>query len=73
MACKFVKNDYLADKCTKELFFVVRVRDKEVMLRNEKDDSVEEVAVHFCNRVYEKVDPATYELLYKNEEEQEKT
>lgn len=73
MGCKFKKNDYLMDKVTKDMIFVVVVRPKCALIRHEKDDMVEEVAHHFLNRGYSKVDPAVAEVLYadkvKDEEE----
>lgn len=64
MSCKFKKNDYLMEKITKELIFVVAVRSRDVVIRHEKDDLVEEIAHHFINKYYSKVDPSVAEVLY---------
>ncbi len=69
MACKWKKNDMLMDKTTKKLFFVVRTKGHKTMLRNEEDDEVEEVANHFANRVYMKVDVDFANTLYGDTEE----
>jgi hypothetical protein len=66
MAAKFNKADILMDKTTKELFYVVRVRGHETMLRNEKNDDVENFANHFVNRVFIKVDPDMVKTLYED-------
>lgn len=69
MACKFKKNDYIMDVGSKEIFFVVNTLNDVVLVRNEKDDTVQELAESFVNRFCTQVDLETATLLYKDDSE----
>jgi len=63
------KNEFVMDKLSKELYFVIRVDDKgkklkRVWLRAEKDDEFMEVPFHQMNRVYIKANVNAWKVLY---------
>jgi len=65
VASKFKKNDYIMDKGTKELYFIVKINDQNILVRNESDDSLKEIAHHFSNFAMIKVNPDIVKMLYE--------
>lgn len=63
-------NDYLMDKVSKQMFFVVSIYTHAVLLRTEGDGDnrpVEEKPKHYVNKFLIKVNPETMKLLYQGE------
>lgn len=65
--CKFKKNDYIMNTYTKEIFFVVVVKEHEIILRNEENDNLSQHKIHAINRNCISVDKDTAKILYKKE------
>lgn len=74
-------NDYVMDKVSKQMFFVVAIYNHAVLLRTEGDGDnrpVEEKPKHYVNKYLIKVNPETMKLLYqgdlkKSEEDTERS
>lgn len=63
-------NDYLLDRVSKQLYFVVSIGNHDAVLRLEGDGDnrpVEEKPKHYINKYLIKVNPETYKLLYLGE------
>ena len=80
--CRFKKNDYIVNSLSeKELYFVIGVKEFDVVLRKENiedrekfsDDDLLEMEIHEVNRKYSKVDIDTYNLLYTDKDAKEET
>lgn len=64
-------NDYLMDKVSKQIYFVVTMSLHDVLLRLEGDGNerpVEEKPKHYVNKYLIKVNPETVKLLYNKSE-----
>ena len=75
--CKFTKNDYIANRFNdKELYFVVGVKEFDVVLRRENSDDLEkftdddlfEMETHEVNNKFVKVNYDTWKLLYSEKD-----
>lgn len=63
-------NDFLMDKVSKQMYFVVSIGNHEALLRVEGDGDnrpVEEKPKHYINKYLIKVNPDTMKLLYQGE------
>lgn len=63
-------NDYLMDKVSKQMYFVVSIYAHAVLLRTEGDGDnrpVEEKPKHYINKFLIKVNPETMKLLYQGD------
>ena len=79
---RFKKNDYIANTLNgKELYFVIGVKEFDLVLRKENlddkekftDDDLMEMEIHEANRKYTKVDIDTYNLLYTEKDKSDTT
>lgn len=67
-------NDYLMDKVSKQMFFVVAIYNHAVLLRIEGDGDnrpVEEKPKHYVNKFLIKVNPDTIKLLFEDDVKKE--
>lgn len=63
-------NDFLMDKVSKQMYFVVSIGNHEALLRLEGDGDnrpVEEKPKHYINKFLIKVNPETIKLLYQGD------
>jgi hypothetical protein len=61
------KNDFLMDKLTKDMYFIIRITDNDVWLRHEAEgDDVElkQMPKHMVNLSMIKVNPDVIKVLY---------
>ena len=62
-----IKNDYIIEKITNIIFFVVKKDVNNIMLRREYDDDLQHYPIHYVNSYFEKIDYNTAKLLYEDE------
>lgn len=63
-------NDYLMDKVSKQMYFVVSIGNHELVLRVEGEGDnrpIEEKPKHYVNKYLIKVNPETIKLLFEGE------
>lgn len=64
-------DEYLMEKFEKSLHLVLRVDSKVVWLRNENNLEFTKVPFHMINKYYVKTDKNTWEVLYKEQNQNE--
>ena len=62
-----IKNDYIIEKVTNVIYFVVKKDIHNIMLRREYDDDLQHYPIHHVNSFFEKIDYDTAMLLYSDE------
>lgn len=63
----FKKNDYLVEKATNVIYFIVKKDDCNMIIRREKDDNLAEYPIHFINSYFDIINYKTAMLLYSDE------